>query len=456
MHSSSFKNIDMTQGPILKELVLFSVPLLIGNLFQQLYNTADSIVVGNFVSSDPLVNANALGAVTSVAPAINTLVGLFIGMSTGASVVISQFFGAKNKKSLRKSIHTAMVATLIMGFVFMALGYLLTPVLLSFMDTPENITGYATSYLRIYFLGILGLMFYNMTSAILRAVGDSVRPLIFLIVTSVLNVVLDLFFVITLKAGVAGAAYATILSQFISAFLGLYVLWHTDEIYSIRLKEMKIDPEILKRIFSVGLPAGFQMAIISFSNVFVQAYINGFGEASTSGWGAYGRIDGFVMLPLQSIALALTTLVGQNAGAKKIDRIKTGIRYSMILSAVITLLICVIEFAQAPVIIRFFGSDQEVMKYGILFIRCNCIFDFLCASNQIHAGALRGVGDAAAPMFIMIFSFVIFRQIYLGIITHLTDSVIPVSLSYPAGWLMCSFIMFIYFRASGWEKKITG
>ena len=440
---------DMTEGTIWKQLVLFALPLLAGNVFQQLYNTVDSIVVGNFVGAD------ALGAVTSVAPAINTLVGLFMGMSSGASVVISQFFGARNNIQLRKSVHTSIVTTTLLAFVFMLVGYYMTPPMLRFMKTPDSITPLATTYLRIYFLGILGLMIYNMGSAILRAVGDSRRPLYFLILTSIMNVVLDLLFVIVFHLGVAGVAYATIISQFVSAILIMIVLFRSQECYSLRWNEMKIDQSMLGRIVYIGLPAGLQMAITSFSNVFVQSYINNFGAASTSGWGAYGRIDSFVILPMQSLALAATTFVGQNAGAGRVERIRTGIRTTLTLAIACTLAVCIPEFIIAPHVISLFSRDPQVMYYGALFIRLNCLFDVLCCMNQVHAGALRGMGDAKVPMFIMLGSFVVFRQIYLFIMSHLTGSIYPIALGYPAGWLVCSILMFLYFHYSHWDQKIS-
>jgi putative MATE family efflux protein len=440
---------DMTEGTIWKQLVLFALPLLAGNVFQQLYNTVDSIVVGNFVGAD------ALGAVTSVAPAINTLVGLFMGMSSGASVVISQFFGARNNAQLRKSVHTSIVTTTLLAFVFMLVGYYMTPPMLRFMKTPDSITPLATTYLRIYFLGILGLMIYNMGSAILRAVGDSRRPLYFLILTSIMNVILDLLFVIVFHLGVAGVAYATIISQFVSAILIMIVLFRSQECYSLRWNEMKIDQSMLGRIVYIGLPAGLQMAITSFSNVFVQSYINNFGAASTSGWGAYGRIDSFVILPMQSLALAATTFVGQNAGAGRVERIRTGIRTTLTLAIACTLAVCIPEFIIAPHVISLFSRDPQVMYYGALFIRLNCLFDVLCCMNQVHAGALRGMGDAKVPMFIMLGSFVVFRQIYLFIMSHLTGSIYPIALGYPAGWLVCSILMFLYFHYSHWDQKIS-
>ncbi len=439
---------DMTQGSITRELILFAIPLLAGNVFQQLYNTVDSIIVGREVG------ASALGAVTSVAPAINTLVGFFMGFSTGASVIISHNFGAKDIQGLRKAVHTAVACTFFLGLVLMVVGYFITPPLLVFMSTPDSVMPLATRYLQIYFLGILGLMLYNIGSAILRAVGDSVKPLIFLIITSVLNIILDILFVVTFKMGVAGAAYATIISQFVSAILTIVVLLRSKEVYRLRVKELKVDKKILQQIIQVGMPAGVQAAIISFSNLFVQGYINRFGESSTAGWGAYGRIDAFVMLPMQSIAMTATTFVGQNAGAGNVVRIKKGIRQALLLAVICTFVLVIPEFIMAPKIVSLFNSDPEVIRFGALFIRMNCFFDILCCSNQTHAGALRGIGDAKAPMYIMLSSFVVFRQIYLFIASHVTDSIYPISIAYPMGWLVCSIIMLIYFNRSNWEQKV--
>lgn len=439
---------DMTKGPILRELVLFSLPLLVGNIFQQLYNTVDSIVVGRFVGSD------ALGAVTGVMPAINTLIGLFLGLSTGASVVVSQLFGAGNRKGLRRAVHSAMVLTLIMGIIMMAVGYAITPALLRFMKTPDSIMEMSQTYLRIYFLGILGLMYYNMTSGVLRAVGDSQRPLYFLIVTSIINVILDLLFVAAFGMGVEGVALATVIAQFVSSFMGLYVLFRSPEDYSITWKEMKMDRAMTRKILVIGLPTGIQMSIINFSNVFVQGYINHFGAASTAGWGTYLRVDAFVVLPIITIASAVTTFTGQNAGAGKVDRIKGGIRSSMILSVAITLVICILEFIFAAEVVKLFNTEAAVVEYGTLYIHLNCLFDVLCAGNQVYAAVLSGIGDAKGPTLIMIFSFVVFRQIYLLVISHIMYTPVLVSLGYPAGWLVCNIIMTIYLKRSHWERKV--
>lgn len=439
----------MTQGGIFSHLFWFALPLLFGNLFQQLYNAVDSVVVGNFVGSA------ALGGVTSVMPCINTLVGFFMGLSTGASVVIAQYFGAKLGSELRRAVHTSLVGTFLLSLVFMALGWAITPFLVKSMQTAPTVAPHSITYLRIYFAGITGLMIYNMGSAILRAVGDSKRPLYFLALTSCLNVALDLYFVIGLRWGVAGVAYATILSQFVSAVLVLVVLFRSREIYSLTWREMRLDRTMLKRIVNVGLPAGIQMALTAFSNIFVQSYVNAFGADYTAGWGIYIRMDMFVIMPMQSIALAITTFTGQNAGAGKAERIHKGIRVAMTMAFVATTCLVIPEFFLAPHIVRLFNQEPGVVEKGVLFIRCVCLFDIFACMNQILAGMLRGIGDARAPMVIMLFSFVLFRQLYLLVVSHLTPSIIPIALGYPMGWMMCNLLQWIYYHKSGWEKRIV-
>ena len=439
---------DMTEGTIWKHIVNFAFPLFVGNIFQQLYNTVDSIVVGNFVGAD------ALGAVTSTIPIVITLIGLFIGFSMGASVVISQYFGAKDIENLRKSTHTAVVSTFIMSLIVAAIGYYATPYMLRMMNTPESVFREAVVYLRIFSLGLGGLMLYNMGSAILRAVGDSKRPLYFLITASVLNIFLDLLFVTKFKSGVAGVAYATILAQFISGLLIFWILFHSNECHSLSWREMKIDRKILARIVSIGFPAGFQMALTSFSNVFVQAYINSYGAASTAGWGIYARVDAFVILPTQSMSMSITTFVGQNAGAKNPDRIHKGVRQAIYIATGLSLTIITIIYSLAPFIASLFNRDAQVVAYAVLFLRLNTFFDPFNAINQILSGSLRGVGDARTPMMIMLGSFVIFRQIYLFIISRLTSSIYFIAFGYPLGWIVCCTLMLLHVKISGWEKKI--
>ena len=440
---------DMTEGVIWRQLVDFAVPLFVGNIFQQLYNTVDSVVVGNFVGAD------ALGAVTSTVPIVFTFISLFIGMTMGASVVIAQYFGAGDVLNLRRAVHTAVVSTVVLSLVLSAAGYVATPALLRFMNTPASIMPEAATYLQIYMLGLIGLMLYNMGSAILRAVGDSLRPLFLLILSSVLNIALDLLFVIYFKAGVAGVAWATILSQLLSGLVVFALLFRSRECHSITWGEMRVDRHILRRILDLGLPSGVQLALTSFSNVFVQGYINAYGAASASGWGIYIRIDAFVFLPIQSMGMAVTTFTGQNAGALRADRVRAGVRASLGISAGITALIVAIIYASAPWMVALFNRDDEVLRYGVLFLRLNSVFDLLNVVYIIYGGALRGVGNARTPMYFMLGSFVLFRQVYLLVASRLTDSITPIALSYPAGWLLCSVLLILYVRKNGWDQALT-
>ncbi len=439
---------DMTEGIIWRHLINFAFPLFVGNIFQQLYNTVDSVVVGNFVGAD------ALGAVTSTVPIVLTLIGAFVGMSMGSSVVISQYFGAKDVTNLRKSTHTAVVSTIILSLMISAIGYYATPYMLVMMNTPASVLKEAVVYLQIFSLGLGGLMLYNMGAAILRAVGDSKRPLYYLIFASILNIFLDLLFVIKFNYGVAGVAYATILAQLISGLAIFYRLFKSNEVHSLSWSEMKIDAEILKRIIKIGFPAGFQMALTSFSNVFVQAYINAYGAASTAGWGIYARVDAFVTLSTQSMSMSITTFVGQNAGAKRPDRIRDGLRACKKISLAISITIITFIYFFAPFIVSLFNRDAEVLRYGVLFMRLNCIFDPFNVLNQTHAGALRGVGDSRTPMLIMLGSFVVFRQIYLFIISRITSTVHFIALGYPVGWIVCCALILLHIKRSGWEKKL--
>ena len=382
------KTMDMTQGVIWKQLVAFAFPLLIGNLFQQLYNTVDSIVVGNFVSTQ------ALAAVGSVTPIINMLIGFFSGLATGqASLSASISAHITAKWSINRYIPPFLM-TLILGVAVTFIGIGMAPAMLRFMSTPDDVMASSSEYLRIYFAGVIGLMLYNIASGILRAVGDSKRPLYFLIVSSIVNVVLDLTFVIVFKMGVAGVAWATILAQFISAALALISLAKSDGDYRFVIRDLKMDWMVLKKVVRIGLPAGLQMAITSFSNVFVQSYINAFGSSCMAGWTSYSKIDQFVLLPMQSLSLSATTFVGQNLGAGNLSRAKKGTRVSLALSMAITVLLTILLLIFSRQMLLLFTQDDNVLYYGGIFIRFLCPFYVLCCANQIFAGSLRGAGDA--------------------------------------------------------------
>ncbi len=438
------RDVDMTQGSILQHIINFAFPLLIGNIFQQLYNTVDTWVVGNYVSNE------AFSAVGTVGPIINMLIGFFTGLSSGAGVVISQYYGAKRFDKVHDAVHTSLVMTLLLGIVFTGIGIAMVPAMLRLMNTPAEVFPESATYLTIYFAGILGLMLYNMGSGILRAVGDSKRPFYFLVVCAAINTVLDLVFVLVFDMGVSGVALATIIAQFISAILVIITLMRTDICIKLILRDLKMDWEMLKKVVRIGFPAAIQMAITAFSNIFVQSYINFFGADCMSGWTAYSKIDQLILLPVQSIALASTTFVGQNLGINQIQRAKHGIRTSLWLGIGTTVVIMIPVLFFAPQLVAFFNSKAEVVQYGTLLLRCISPFYVLSCFNQIYAGALRGSGNSRAPMVIMLCSFVLFRQCYLYIMANfISNEIIPIAMGYPAGWFVCSLLMVLYYRRVG-------
>ncbi len=436
---------DMTEGSILRHLIAFSLPLLFGNIFQMLYNTVDSIVVGNFVGKEALA---AIGSTTMI---INIMIFFFNGVAVGGGVVIGNYFGAKKPDMLHRAVETTIAITILFGLFFTVAGIAFVPAMLRLMATPEDVFGQAKLYLQIYFAGSLGLLIYNMGSGILRAVGDTARPLYFLIFTSLLNTVLDLLFVIVFRAGIAGAAWATIISQFLSALFVLLLLSKTNEIYKLTWTDLKIDRDILKKMMAIGLPAGLQSMLTAVSNVFVQSYINGFGSACMAGWASYNKLDSFLYLPITSLNQAATTFVSQNIGAGKTDRVNKGTIRSLQTAVLVTLAIATVLVCLAPQATRLFTNDSSVIYYGSLFIRMNSFFLVFNAVNHVLAGALRGRGDSKGPMICMLACFVVIRQIYLFIGSHILYTPQLVGLGYPVGWVTCSIAEFVYFMKK-WNK----
>lgn len=436
----SKKDVDMTQGNITRHIISFALPLLIGNVFQQLYNTVDTWVVGNFVSNE------AFSAVGTVGPIINMLIGFFMGLSSGAGVVISQYYGARRYEEVQKTVHTAIIMTLVIGVVFTGVGITMIPYMLQLMKTPTEVIPESTAYLTIYFSGILGLMLYNIGAGILRAVGDSKRPFYFLVVCAVMNTILDLVFVLYFNMGVEGVALATILSQSVSALLVMITLMRSDSCIKLQIRSLKIHWSMLGKIFRVGIPAALQMAITSFSNIFVQSYINYFGADAMSGWTAYSKVDQLLFLPMQSIALASTTFVGQNLGKNQVDRAREGVRKALTIALASTAVMMVPVLVFSGPIVSFFNSKEEVIRYGTVLLRWLSPFYLLCCFNQIYSGALRGAGNSRAPMIIMLGSFVVFRQVYLFAMSRIWNEIIPIAMGYPAGWLLCSSITAVYFH----------
>ena len=438
---------NMTEGNIPRLILEFALPLMLGNIFQMMYNTVDSIVVGNFVGKE------ALAAVGSTTMITNMAIFFFNGFSIGAGVIIGRYFGAGNHRKLHEAIETTMTMTFIFSIAFTFVGIWAVPFMLRFMATPDDVFEPATTYLNIYFGGISGLLVYNMGSGILRAVGDTTRPLYFLILTSILNIFGDLLFVLVFHMGIAGVAWATIISQFISAILTLLLLLRTEDVYKLTLHDLRINGPLLSDIFAVGLPAGIQSVITAFSNVFVQSYINFFGSTVMAGWACYNKIDAFIMLPMQSMAMAATTFVSQNIGAKKYKRANDGGMIAVGLCLLIVFVIAVLIFTFAPWTMRLFTQDEGVIESGVRFLRLNVFFLLCNTVNHVLAGSLRGRGDSTGPMVIMLLGFVAVRQTYLFIMTRfVANTASIVGFGYPVGWTATCIMELLYFELK-WRHR---
>ncbi len=438
------KNTDLTQGNIVKSIIWFSIPLLVGNLFQQLYNAVDSYVVGNYVGKA------ALAAVGASTPVINMLIGFFMGIATGAGVVIAQYYGANDIKRMRKSIHSSMALTLVMAMLLTIIGLVCTNPLLHAIGVPSDVFDQASQYLAIYFGGITFTLIYNMGAGILRAIGDSKRPLYFLVIASVINIILDFLFVKVFQWGVAGAGVATLIAQGISAVMVVFILMYTKENYQLVIKEISFDKEMLTRIIKIGLPTGIQQSIVSLSNVIVQSYVNVYGSSVIAGYSVTVKIDGFVNLPLQAFNMAVTTFVGQNIGAKKYDRVKKGAYITYILATITIGIFVVVMYFFGKDFIAIFNQEKEVIEAGRLMQLIFLPFYLFLPINQIINGVLRGAGKSTIPMYIMVFSFVILRQIYLFIITRFTSSVAYVFFGWPVTWIVSSIIFLVYYYKVDW------
>lgn len=435
---------NMIKGSIFKSILWFSIPLLIGNFFQQLYNTVDSYVVGNFVDT------NALAAVGASTPVINMLVGFSMGLSTGAGVVISQYYGGKMGDEMSRAVHSSIALTAVLSVVFTAAGMLVTTPLLRAIGVPEEVLPHSSLYLLIYFGGITFSLFYNMGAGILRAVGDSRNPLIYLAIACMVNIALDFLFVCGFHMGIAGVAIATVIAQAVSSVMVLFKLMHTREEYRIELRKIRFHKKMVRRIVSFGFPAALQQSVTSFSNVIVQSYINIFGAAAMAGYSAMIRIDGFVQLPLQSFNMAITTFVGQNIGAGQYRRVKKGIWATWIMSSVVILACSVCMYFFAPAIISVFTHDTEVIANGSGMLRVFCTAYIVLPVVQVLNGALRGAGLSKIPMFFMLGCFVVLRQIYLMIAVPMTHNLFVVLTGWPVTWVVCAIGMLIYYVKADW------
>ncbi|MEF2783465.1 MATE family efflux transporter [Erysipelotrichaceae bacterium HCN-30851] len=448
MSSESLKQKGlMIDGVIWKQIFLFSIPLLLGNLFQQLYNAVDSIIVGNYIGSQ------ALAAVGSSAPVINLLISFFMGLSIGAGIIISRYYGARNIDGLQEAVHTSLAITFIAGIAMTFIGVLLSPYILQWVGTPDDVMSSSVLYLRIYFLGILSVMTYNMGSGILRAVGDSKNPLYFLIVSSIINVVLDYVFVVYFHMGVAGVGWATLIAQTVSALLTLALLIRTKAEYRVNFRHIRLHKHMVYEIIRLGLPSAVQNAIVSFSNVIVQSNINAFGSLAMAGCGSYTKIDGFAILPVMSYSMALTTFTGQNIGAQKYDRVKKGAKTGMIMSILTTICITILLLLLGPNVLAIFSQDQRVIEYGLYMMHVLAPGYIFLAISHALSGIIRGAGVTTIPMVVMVCCWCGLRMAWILISVPLFHDIGVVFLGWPITWIASALWLFLYYKKGNWLKK---
>lgn len=435
---------SLTEGSIWKSMLLFALPVFLGNVFQQLYNTFDSWVVGNYLGD------NALAAVSSSGSLIFMMIGFFNGVAMGAGVIIARCYGAKDYDSMRRAIHTDVAFGLTAGILLTVLGVAFTPTILRWMNTPEDVLPQSISYFRYYFCGAIFTVMYNIMVGILHAVGDSRHPLYYLIFSSFVNVVLDLLFVAVFRWGVGSAAIATTISQGVSALLCFRLLLTTKESYRVELKKIRYHWDSFKDIVRYGLPSGVQNSVIAMANLVVQTNINSFGKAAMAGCGSYSKIEGFAFLPITCFAQALSTFVGQNLGAQQYGRVKKGVRFAVICSVSMAELIGVASYLLAPQLISIFNDSPEVVAYGAAHMRTICLFYCLLALSHCIAGILRGAGKATVPMFIMLGCWCLLRVTYISIAMQHVNELHTVSMAYPITWFASSVLFIIYFYAADW------
>ncbi len=438
------KSTVMTEGVIWKEMLFFSIPLILGNLFQQLYNTVDSIIVGNYIGSE------ALAAVGSSSSIINLLIGFCIGASAGAGVVISQFFGARDEKGLKKAVHTTVAISIAAGVILTVAGILLAPVILRAMGTPAEVFREAVIYLQVYFGGIVFSVIYNMSAGILNAVGNSKRSLVYLMIAALSNIILDILFVIVLKMGIVGAALATDISQLLSCIFIILYLIRSKEVYHVNIREIRFYDNLLSKIIRIGLPTGIQNIVISFSNVIVQSSVNSFGAVAMAGFAAYIKIDGFNILPVLSFGMAAATFAGQNVGAGRYDRVKKGMFVSVGMGVIYTILTGILLLTFAPQVIGVFTKNPDVVGYGVYIMRFFCPFYWLLGILQVLSGTIRGTGKTMETMLVFLFSLCIFRVAWIWgalAIEHKLDWVMT---AYPLSWLVGAVLILLYAWKGNW------
>ena len=437
----------MTSGSIWKTIVLFAIPLIFGNLLQQTYNTIDSMIVGNYVGS------NALAAVGSSTALINLFISFAQGISVGSGIIVAQSLGSNKLKDVKLSVHTSLAIALVLGAIISILGYIFAPWLLMKMETPKEVMAESIDYLRVFSMGLIFNVLYNMEAGILNAVGNSKRSLLYLAIASMTNVILDILFIEFFAMGVKGAAIATNISQGLSALLALLFLMRVPEIYKVRLKKIKLHGDMALRIIKVGIPTAVQGTVISFSNVIMQSSVNVFGSMTMAGFGAFIKIDGFNILPVLSLSLAITTFAGQNYGGGKIDRVKKGMWMTLSMSIIYTIISGTMLYTFAPKVIALFTKDQAVIEAGVLATKFFCPFYFLLAIMHSLAGTVRGTGKTVPPMIIMLLSLCLFRILAAKFVIPHYNTIENVYMLYPISWLIGAVLMVAYTFKAKWIEE---
>ena len=452
MEGKVVKGNRITEGSIFGQLLLFFFPILFGTFFQQLSNTADAMVVGRFVGKQALA---AVGGSTSTL--INLLVGFFVGLSSGATVVISQFYGARKADKVHWAVHTSIAFSVIGGIIFMIVGLVGSPWALEAMKTPEDVMGHAVVYIRIYFLGIIVNLVYNMGAGILRAVGDSRRPLYFLIASCFTNIILDVLLVAVLGMGVAGAALATITSQLLSAVLVVLALMKTDDMYKLEWKKVRIDQRMLQRIVRIGIPAGMQSVMYNISNVIIQAGVNTLGTDNVTAWATYGKVDGLYWMMINALGISATTFVGQNFGAGRLDRVRKGAGACMVIGVVLTASVGVVLYNGGHLLVELFTTDQQVQAISMDLLHFMVPTFITYIAIEILSGTLRGVGDAWMPLIITGIGVCAVRVLWIMFVLPHYHTIIGAAFCYPLTWSLTTvaFVIYYYFFSSlrRWKLK---
>ena len=444
MAKESFMNrsrtMDLSQGNILKQLLIFALPLLAGQVFQSLYNSVDSIVIGNFE------DANALAAVTASASVALIISGFFNGMSAGATAMMAKLFGARDFKRLHDAIHTTILFSIILGFVLAGLGIIFTPALLNFTSCPLEVFVMAVVYLRIYLIGVLFTSIYNIGAGVLRSVGDSQSPFVFLVISSVLNIVLDILFVGPMKMGVAGVAVATIIAQAVSMALVFWKIMRMDDEYRLRLSHLMIDWQLLSEVVKLGIPAGLQTSITAISNLYVQHYINSFSAAAIAGIGSAMKIDQFAGMPCLTLGLGMTTFIGQNLGAGKVKRAHRSVGIATLMSAAFVVVLCIPIYIFAPQLIRIFSPDADVIMYGSGMLKVIMPLYIFMGLHALYGGILRGFRYSLTSMICSLSGMVVLRQIWLAItLNNFGHNINFIYYCYPLGWIIAlASMLFVY------------